>query len=729
MRHRLSLTAVLLSVTALALTAPSGPRAQAQAVSVRHSQVFPGLHREVVEFRLDDGRISVANVLSFAAADPSLELKPVLAQDRVPGLETVPSMGQRLLPRNGVAGVNGGFWLRNPLGDPNGFLSLDRRLVSEAETQGAGPRGTFALRADRGLVMDRLDTTITLETQDGDERRVTAVNRFHRSTAPYPDDTTGPLYLYTPDFGGHVTVAPLTVNEVPQPVLALVVAGLVPRPSGTDRGSVEEVLAVPGQVAIPPGSTVVVAHGEAATELAGTKPGDEVIVDVTVVPADSPAAEWDDMVDALAAGPLIVRRGERVDPASWEDEGFAPPTHSNVRHPRSAVALTHDGRVLLVTVDGRQPGYSAGMTMHELSHFLRTLGARDGLSLDGGGSSQFVTDGVLRNRPCCDASLRPVGTGLFVFHKYVFTATERIAGSGREATAAQVALTAYPGGAEEVLLAASGNFPDALAGGPLAHQENAPLLLTGSDQLHAATDAALTALKPERVTILGGPGAVSEAVEASLRERYAVRRLSGESRVDTALAIAKAAGADHPRVFLARADRFPDALSAAAPGGALGMPILLTPPDELVAQTATYIRRADVEEVVVLGGETAISPKVVDALEDLDVRVTRLAGKSRFGTAAAVNRWFLPQLAGRDESTVIVAAGGTFPDALAGGPLAASRRQLLMIAPTQDIEADEEAKAFFTELAAGSLRRFTIIGGHGALSSNAQWQLDTYALR
>lgn len=729
MRRRTTLAAVLPALALALLPAITGAPARAQVTGTARIPVFPGLTRELVRFRLDDGRTAVANVLSFSAADTSLELRPVLAQDRVPGLETVPSMGRRLLPEQAVAGINGGFWMSNPTGDPNGFLSLDRRLVSEAETQGAGPRGTLARRGDRFLMMDRLSTTVTIEAERSEERPVAAVNRFHRATPPYPDDTVGPVYLYTPDFGGQVTVEQLTVNQVPQPVLVLVVGGLVPRPSGEDRGTVELVSAVPGPVAIPRDGTVVVAHGAAATDLAGVAPGDEIRVDVEVVPADSPPTEWADLVDALAAGPLIVRRGERVDPTSWEDEGFAPSTHSNVRHPRSAVGLTFDGRVLLITVDGRQPDYSVGMTMHELSHFLRTLGVRDGLSLDGGASSQFVTDGVLRNRPCCDRELRPVATGLFVFHDYQFVATERIAGTGREATAAQVALAAYPDGAEEVVLAAAANFPDALAGGPLAHGLEAPLLLTGRDELPEATVDALNRLDPERITILGGPGAVGEAVRARLAQHRQVRRLSGKGRVETAIAIARAMGDAHDRVFLARADRFPDALSAAAPGAALGMPILLSGPAALPAEVAAYLRESHVREVVVLGGQTAVSDKVADELRGADLRVTRLAGKGRFGTAAAVNRWTLPQLDDADRLTLVVPSGATFPDALSGGPLAARRGQLLMIAPGQDVLADPEAKTYFDELAAGPLRRVTMIGGHSALSSYAQWQLDQLARR
>lgn len=722
-------SALFVALTALALVLAPGRPAGAQAVDVRTSTVFPGLHRQVIDFRLDDGRVSVANVLSFSAADESLEVRPVLAQDRVPGLETVLSMGRRLLPRNAVAGINGGFWLRAPVGDPNSFLTLDRRLVSESETQGAGPRGTFARRGDRGLVIDRLDTVVTLRAGERARRMVTALNRFPRATPPYPDDTVQPVYLYTPHFGGHVTVTPLMDGEQPKPVRILVVAGLVPRPSGDARGVVSTVTETPGQVAIPADGTVVVAHGQAATELAGVERGEEISVDVAVHPLDSPVAEWHDVVDALAAGPMIVRDGQRVDPASWEHEGFAPNTHSNVRHPRSAVGVTFDNRVLLVTVDGRRPGYSAGMTMHELAHFLRTLGVRDGLSLDGGGSSQFVTDGVLRNRPCCDKSLRPVATGLFVHHRYPFTATTRVAGSGREATAAQVALTAFPDGAEEVVLASAANYPDALAGGPLAHALGAPLLLTARDQLSSAAADAITRLGATRVTLLGGPGAISEAVEERLRQYREVRRLAGLGRVETAIEIARAMDGEHPRVFLARADRFPDALAAAAPGAQLGMPILLTAPDTLHTETAAHLERAGVEEVVVLGGQTAVSEAVTDELRARELKVTRLAGKSRFGTAAAVNRWYMPQVPERDRTGLVVAAGGYFADALAGGPLAVRQRQLLMLVPTENVEADAEAKAFLDELGAEALERVTLIGGHAVLSSYAQWQLDTLALR
>ncbi|MBC8136451.1 MAG: phosphodiester glycosidase family protein [Fibrella sp.] len=62
-----------------------------------------------------------------------------------------------------------------------------------------------------------------------------------------------------------------------------------------------------------------------------------------------------------------------------------------VANPRTAVGFSPDGNTLyLVCVDGRQPGYSDGMTIHELAELFRSLGVRDAINLDGGGSTALV---------------------------------------------------------------------------------------------------------------------------------------------------------------------------------------------------------------------------------------------------------------------------------------------------------------------------------------------------
>jgi hypothetical protein len=90
------------------------------------------------------------------------------------------------------------------------------------------------------------------------------------------------------------------------------------------------------------------------------------------------------------------------------------------RHPRTAVGITRDGRsLLLLVVDGRQPGWSAGATLVELADLMRDLGAWTALALDGGGSSAFwwrapdEPEGKVRNRPS-DGRVRPVANALGV---------------------------------------------------------------------------------------------------------------------------------------------------------------------------------------------------------------------------------------------------------------------------------------------------------------------------
>jgi exopolysaccharide biosynthesis protein len=74
------------------------------------------------------------------------------------------------------------------------------------------------------------------------------------------------------------------------------------------------------------------------------------------------------------------------------------------RNPRTAVGIARSGRrLILAVVDGRQKGYSDGMTLRETAELMRALGARDAINLDGGGSSTLVyrTQSGMRiaNRP------------------------------------------------------------------------------------------------------------------------------------------------------------------------------------------------------------------------------------------------------------------------------------------------------------------------------------------
>ena len=125
--------------------------------------------------------------------------------------------------------------------------------------------------------------------------------------------------------------------------------------------------------------------------------------------------EWRDVPEALGGGPIIVRAGKPIFNAL---EDFSP-YHLNRRHPRTAVGQRADGRIVMVVVDGRRPGYSAGMTNFELAQTMIRLGAVTASALDAGGSSTMAFDGQLLSRPS-DGGERMVAESLNVTYYGVY---------------------------------------------------------------------------------------------------------------------------------------------------------------------------------------------------------------------------------------------------------------------------------------------------------------------
>ncbi|HQK93704.1 MAG TPA: phosphodiester glycosidase family protein [Armatimonadota bacterium] len=108
--------------------------------------------------------------------------------------------------------------------------------------------------------------------------------------------------------------------------------------------------------------------------------------------------------DALGGGPRLVYRGQQW--VTKQVERFRPDV-ADSRAPRTALGLTADGRVLLVAVDGRQPGYSAGLLLEELAQLMISLGAVEAMAFDSGGSTALTVAGQVANSPS-DGRERPV---------------------------------------------------------------------------------------------------------------------------------------------------------------------------------------------------------------------------------------------------------------------------------------------------------------------------------
>ena len=257
----------------------------------------------------------------------------------------------------------------------------------------------------------------------------------------------------------------------------------------------------------------------------------------------------------------------------------------------------------------------------------------------------------------------------------------RAQGPTRYETAAEVSRLGHSSGADDVFIATGLDFPDALAAGAYAGALDGPVLLTRPAAMDSGTLAEVVRLAPKRIHVAGGADVVSDAVVSQLRSAVpaaTISRQGGVDRFETATLLSRAFVSSTSMAVVATAFDFPDALSA-SPGAAVGRgSLLLTRATSLPSTTATELGRLRPATTYVVGGTSVVSDSVAAAIRSATGgQVVRLAGADRYATSAAVSdRFFSPTT-----PSLLVARAADFPDALAGGALAGSRRSPLMLNP------------------------------------------------
>jgi exopolysaccharide biosynthesis protein len=315
-------------------------------------------------------------------------LRPVLSNESIVNRETVSSMQRRLATQATSVGVNGDFF--SPAdGRPSGIMLRDGVLVTTPNPA----RSSVGVQLDGTLDVRRVSFRGTWRGTG--QRR--AINFFNKAPG------RNGISLFTRDWGGATprvaSSYSVTLSEFPAAT------------PNADITAVVSSAVANAPVGIAPGTAVLVARGNAAARLqAEAAVGTSLTLRLILQP------DWSTVSDAIGGGPLLVRDGS---PVYRANEAFST-SQLAPRGPRTAIGQRQDGSLLFVATDGRQPGYSVGMTNFELAQTLVRLGAVRGMALDGGGSSTLAFEGEVLNQPS-DGRERMVSNALMLQYFGAYT--------------------------------------------------------------------------------------------------------------------------------------------------------------------------------------------------------------------------------------------------------------------------------------------------------------------
>lgn len=125
----------------------------------------------------------------------------------------------------------------------------------------------------------------------------------------------------------------------------------------------------------------------------------------------SSAKEWARAPQAVGGAGLLILNGREL--TEWRDERISE-GFDTARHPRTLIGVDAQDAIWLVTVDGRNPSLSLGMSFTELKRLSRRLGLRMALNLDGGGSTTMAVTGKIVNHPSDPGGPRKVSDAILV---------------------------------------------------------------------------------------------------------------------------------------------------------------------------------------------------------------------------------------------------------------------------------------------------------------------------
>ncbi|MFL2077024.1 cell wall-binding repeat-containing protein [Marinilactibacillus psychrotolerans] len=329
--------------------------------------------------------------------------------------------------------------------------------------------------------------------------------------------------------------------------------------------------------------------------------------------------------------------------------------------------------------------------------------------LNSGGLKGYATDG---------AYVQKLKEKITKYNLTKFDQTvTRISGATRFDTAVNVSKKGWDT-SNTIVIANSHNFADALTGVPLAHQLNAPILLTRTNELNATTVNEISRLQAKNIVILGGEEAVSTNVEAQLKARnLSVKRYAGETRYETSQLI----GEEVQRLtgttsaVLTSGEYYADAMSVASFAAQKGEPIYLTRSNALPEEITNSASK--VSKWTVVGGPAVIDQQVLTQLSKYSSTVSRLYGSDRYDTNQAILKHYQ-----QTNEKLYISTGKNYVDALTGSLLAAKNGTGILL--SEDRQDVVERNISFVK--ANHYYNFEMFGGQNILPNRVEQSFLNY---
>jgi hypothetical protein len=332
------------------------------------------------------GLIQSVRVATIWPTNPSVRLRSLLSNDLVIRRELPTKMAQRKSGPGMVAMVA-----------TNGDMSTEGRLDAYAAPQSMAVSGGELLVA-QACTRPTLGVDSAGNARIGDVRVHITMTKVGRKVAKQVHrvnthrDDIKPV-LFTSRFASSTQTDPGGVEVI------LSLPDIL-RPNGVQEVRVQDVRHGAGNTPLGPGMAVLSVNGPNNDWVKKMRVGQAWRLETIVVrKVDNScggrieaAAGWADTVEAVGGNHFTLREGAVAAPSR---QVYAA---GSQRHPRTNVGVTADGRVLMVTVDGRQPGYSIGMTLKEMGRLMASLGAVHAFNMDGGGSTLMAKRSLTTGR-------------------------------------------------------------------------------------------------------------------------------------------------------------------------------------------------------------------------------------------------------------------------------------------------------------------------------------------